>query len=170
MVMEEFLIDVHPQASVRMEKVAELYHSRDRAIFEPLKAVQQALGTAGSFQQLQHSHQTAWSRLWEIGDIRIDSRPEDQLMLRLYLFHLLQTESPHLADLDAGLPARGLAGEMYQGHIFWDELFAFPFFEHAPAGCFPRVAFVPIPSGTPCPAPGRAEEVSWYSLSLEKRQ
>ena len=29
--------------------------------------------------------------------------------------------------LRRGLPARGLAGEAYRGHIFWDELFVFPY-------------------------------------------
>src|SRR5690606_4966493 len=29
-----------------------------------------------------------------------------------------------------GVPARGWTGEAYQGHIFWDELFIFPFFNH----------------------------------------
>ena len=28
---------------------------------------------------------------------------------------------------DAGVPARGLNGEAYRGHVFWDELFAYPF-------------------------------------------
>ena len=27
-----------------------------------------------------------------------------------------------------GVPARGWHGEAYRGHIFWDELFIFPFF------------------------------------------
>jgi trehalose/maltose hydrolase-like predicted phosphorylase len=30
-------------------------------------------------------------------------------------------------ELDAGVPARGWHGEGYRGHIFWDELFIFPF-------------------------------------------
>ena len=30
-------------------------------------------------------------------------------------------------ELDAGIPARGWHGEGYRGHIFWDELFIFPF-------------------------------------------
>lgn len=126
-VIEEFTLEMYRQIPVAMEKVAAMYHSRDHAIFEPLEAVQQALVSTESFDILRSSQERAWKRLWDIGDIRIQSRPEDQLRLRLYLFHLLQTASPHLADLDAGLPARGLAGEMYQGHIFWDELFAFPF-------------------------------------------
>ena len=30
-------------------------------------------------------------------------------------------------DLDVGVPARGLHGEAYHGHVFWDELFVFPY-------------------------------------------
>ena len=29
--------------------------------------------------------------------------------------------------MDAGVPARGLHGEAYRGHIFWDELFILPY-------------------------------------------
>jgi alpha,alpha-trehalase len=29
--------------------------------------------------------------------------------------------------LDVGVPARGLHGEAYRGHVFWDELFIFPY-------------------------------------------
>ncbi len=47
-------------------------------------------------------------------------------MLHLHLFHLLQTLSPHSVDLDVGVPARGLHGEAYRGHVFWDELFVLP--------------------------------------------
>ncbi len=36
--------------------------------------------------------------------------------------------SRNTADLDAGLPARGLNGEAYRGHVFWDEIYGFPFF------------------------------------------
>ena len=32
----------------------------------------------------------------------------------------------HTIDLDVGVPARGLHGEAYRGHVFWDELFIFP--------------------------------------------
>lgn len=42
---------------------------------------------------------------------------------------MLQTLSPHTADLDAGVPARGLHGEAYRGHVFWDELFVLPYLD-----------------------------------------
>ncbi|WFR74634.1 hypothetical protein P9209_18560 [Prescottella defluvii] len=44
----------------------------------------------------------------------------------VHIFHVLQTLSPHTADLDVGVPARGLHGEAYRGHVFWDDLFVFP--------------------------------------------
>ena len=47
-------------------------------------------------------------------------------ILRLHLLHLLQTVSYNCEDLDIGVPARGLHGEAYRGHVFWDELFIFP--------------------------------------------
>ncbi|WP_454062547.1 glycoside hydrolase family 65 protein [Candidatus Nitrospira salsa] len=127
MVAKEFFIDVSSRSPVKFEKIIAMCHSRDHAVSEPLEAVQQALASTKTCELLQDSHEKAWRRLWNIGDIRIRSRPEDQLMLRLHLFHLLQTASPHLVDCDAGIPARGLTGEMYHGHIFWDEVFAFPF-------------------------------------------
>ena len=42
-------------------------------------------------------------------------------------FHVLQTLNLVHADIDAGIPARGLHGEAYDGHVFWDELFVYPF-------------------------------------------
>ena len=33
----------------------------------------------------------------------------------------------HSVDLDVGIPARGLHGEAYRGHVFWDEMFVFPY-------------------------------------------
>jgi trehalose/maltose hydrolase-like predicted phosphorylase len=50
-------------------------------------------------------------------------------MIRLHLYHSLVSISPHTANLDAGIPARGLTGEAYRGHIFWDELYVMPFFD-----------------------------------------
>jgi trehalose/maltose hydrolase-like predicted phosphorylase len=46
------------------------------------------------------------------------------------MFHLMQAVSHNSIGLDIGVPARGWTGEAYQGHIFWDELFIFPFFNY----------------------------------------
>jgi trehalose 6-phosphate phosphatase len=74
------------------------------------------------------SHELAWQQLWGRFGIDLTGDPTSDTLrtLRLSVFHVLQTVSPHNVDLDAGIPARGLHGEAYRGHIFWDELFVFP--------------------------------------------
>ena len=67
-------------------------------------------------------------------------------ILRLHLFHVLQTLSPHTADLDVGVPARGLHGEAYRGHVFWDELFVLPYPQPALPGGLPGAARLPPPA------------------------
>jgi len=47
--------------------------------------------------------------------------------MHLNVFHVVQTISNNSVDLDVGIPARGLHGEAYRGHVFWDELFILPF-------------------------------------------
>lgn len=49
-----------------------------------------------------------------------------QLALNLHTFHVLQTAYGRRRDLDASLGARGLHGEGYRGHIFWDEIYVYP--------------------------------------------
>ena len=49
-----------------------------------------------------------------------------QLALNLHTYHVLQTAFGKRRDLDASVGARGLHGEGYRGHIFWDEIFVYP--------------------------------------------
>ena len=113
--------------SVTCEKVATIFTGRDTAISEPASAAQQYLEAAGRYADVHHQHARAWARLWEQCSVGLADKSTGALqVLRLHLVHLLQTISPHTAELDAGVPARGLHGEAYRGHIFWDELFVAP--------------------------------------------
>ncbi|NTV98346.1 MAG: glycoside hydrolase family 65 protein, partial [Chlorobiaceae bacterium] len=67
-------------------------------------------------------------KLWKKADIIVEGDRFSQKVLRLHSYHLLCTASPHNPRIDAGMPARGLNGESYRGHIFWDEIFILPFF------------------------------------------
>ena len=97
---------------------------RDRP---PLTAARATLARApGGFAALQAEHESAWEILLEPFVIEFDASSQAQLILNLHVFHLLQTLTTHTAELDAGVPARGLHGEGYRGHIFWDELFVLP--------------------------------------------
>jgi trehalose/maltose hydrolase-like predicted phosphorylase len=123
----ELLARAEAGKSIVVEKVVSLFTSHDRAISEPRSAALDALAGVGGLDDLLPSHELAWDHLWRRSRIGVDAgEPEVTRSLNLHLFHLLQTLSPHLVDRDAGVGARGLHGEGYRGHVFWDEMFILP--------------------------------------------
>jgi len=116
---------------VSLENLVVLHTSRDNGISECGLVARQSAGRLTSFDAIREPHVEAWRYLWDQFDIRIEDDASvglvrAQLILRLHVFHLLQTASPNTVDLDVSVPARGLTGEAYRGHVFWDELFIFP--------------------------------------------
>lgn len=110
-----------------VNKMAAIVTSRDRAVASPASGARSVLRTSGQgFDRMLADHGAAWQRLLHMFVVTIDGSPQVQLILNLHVFHVLQTLSRHTAELDAGVPARGLHGEGYRGHIFWDELFVLP--------------------------------------------
>ncbi|MGI5452093.1 glycoside hydrolase family 65 protein [Streptomyces sp. CA-249302] len=124
-VVQRLSLDLAPGRTVAVDKTVALHTSRDPAISDPLFAAVDRVGRAPGFDELLESQLTAWDQLWRRADLHVAG--EAGRILRLHLFHVLQTLSPHTADLDVGVPARGLHGEAYRGHVFWDELFVLPY-------------------------------------------
>ncbi len=129
-IAQEFSCDVVAGKGVTIEKIATLATSRDRAMAECGREARKLAERAARFDSLLESHEVAWKHLWERFDIDLADSERTTLILRLHIFHLLQTASVHTIDLDVGVPARGWHGEAYRGHIFWDELFIFPFLNY----------------------------------------
>src|SRR5829696_495817 len=122
--------EVREKEPVHVEKMVAFFTSRDAAINEPLVNAGKSVNRYGTFAEAFERHARAWDELWELCDVRVPKDDRVQLLLRLHISHILQVCSPHTADLDAGVPARGLNGEAYRGHIFWDELFIYPFLNY----------------------------------------
>ncbi|MDX8034842.1 glycosyl hydrolase family 65 protein [Lentzea sp. BCCO 10_0856] len=122
---EDLAIRVEAGHPLTVEKIAAVYTSRDRAISEPATAARDEVARAGTFAALQAAHVDAWRDLWRRCHVELcaDDGAESAARLNLHTFHVLQTASEHMRDLDAGVGARGLHGEGYRGHVFWDELF-----------------------------------------------
>ena len=120
-------MDLAEGEAVTVEKVVAVYTSRDAAISEPANAARRALVPTMSFDELLGRHALAWHQLWQRFGVSLHQGGERTAQIvNLHVFHLLQTLSPHTAGLDVGVPARGLHGEAYRGHVFWDEIFVFP--------------------------------------------
>jgi alpha,alpha-trehalase len=126
LIVHEMALDLEEGRAVTVEKVVALFTSRDPAIYEPALEARNRVARAPGFDALLERHFLAWDLLWRRFDITFGDEERARMILRLHLFHQLQTISQHSIDRDVGVPARGLHGEAYRGHIFWDELFIFP--------------------------------------------
>ena len=88
------------------------------------------------FDSVLEMHEKAWRKIWDVADVYLEGDRFVQKVLRFYTYHLISTYSPNVVNFDLGIPARGLHGEAYRGHIFWDEIYVLPFFIHH----FPEIA------------------------------
>ncbi|MBV8576573.1 MAG: glycoside hydrolase family 65 protein, partial [Acetobacteraceae bacterium] len=72
-------------------------------------------------------HEAAWSRRWQCSDIEVEGDPDAQLAFRFAAYHLNSAANPD--DDRVSIGARGLTGEDYHGHVFWDtEIYLLPFY------------------------------------------
>lgn len=68
-----------------------------------------------------------WRNFWQTSDIQIDGDAENQQGIRFCIFQLQQTY--HGAEPTDNIGAKGLTGEAYSGHAFWDtETYCLPYY------------------------------------------
>ncbi len=129
-IQQVLAFDLRERAAVRVEKLVVFSTSRDPATSDSLTKAGTSAGRSGDFEAELGRHRSAWGELWRVCDLQVTADREVQRLLRLHTCHLLQVCSRHTADIDAGVPARGLNGEAYRGHVFWDELYVYPFLNY----------------------------------------
>lgn len=72
------------------------------------------------------AHSAQMEHFWETADIRVDGDVPLQQGLRFNLYHIMQASG---RDGRTGMGAKGLSGEGYEGHYFWDtEMYVLPVF------------------------------------------
>lgn len=76
------------------------------------------------FDALAQQRSATLDAFWQQANVEIDGDEESAFALRFNLFHLLQSAN---RTPDWGTAAKGLTGEGYEGHCFWDtEAFVLP--------------------------------------------
>lgn len=117
----------------RMEKLVTVCSTRDPEFREVISdkelgknAIVKLKEAAGSgYDKLCNNHKEEWRRIWKNADISIDGPDFDQLAIRFSIFHIHQMTPAH--DERISIAAKGLSGEGYKGHAFWDtEIFLLP--------------------------------------------
>jgi hypothetical glycosyl hydrolase len=120
---------------VTIEKFSNVYTTRDRdtSHMNPEELKEHALemlkkNRQTGYESLLQDSMNGWADYWSRMDIQIESEyPIDQLAIRFAQYHLLVMTPKH--DNRFGIGAKGLSGEGYKGHSFWDtEIFILPFF------------------------------------------
>jgi len=123
-----FGIELNTNDVLTIEKVAAIYTSKPDDSINPLASAKVKAMLTESFDWLVIESENEWKKIWDKIDIEIEGDRLAQKLLRLHLYHLMVSFSPHNKHFDAGITARGLHGEAYRGHIFWDELFILPLY------------------------------------------
>jgi trehalose/maltose hydrolase-like predicted phosphorylase len=126
---EEIQFYAQENSTYALEKIVSVATSLDLETEDYEGLARQKLDSVSSFAQIYEPHIRAWKNLWNKADIQIEGDRFTQRTIRLHIFHLLVTASLHNTEIDAGMPARGLHGEAYRGHIFWDEVYILPFYD-----------------------------------------
>jgi trehalose/maltose hydrolase-like predicted phosphorylase len=113
--------------ALQLDRVVAVYTSRDVA--EPAEAARLRLGDVleRGAPALIKRHLDAWKRQWSVADVQITGDDEAQRAVRFAAYHLGAAANP--ADECVSIAARGLTGEAYRGHVFWDtEIYMLPFY------------------------------------------
>ena len=140
-----FTIEAGPDCPIQLTKYM-VYHTSQTASPEELcgraEWTMDRVTTQG-FQQLLAAQEQYMDDFWRRSDVRVKDIREDrtkrttveiQQAIRFNLFHILQASA---RAESTGVPAKGLTGQAYEGHYFWDtEIYLLPFLTYTS----PRIA------------------------------
>ncbi len=122
-----FSIDAKPGVPIRLTKYMAYHTSRSAPPEELCERAERTLNRAAShgFGELLARQRLYMDDFWLRSDVRVREDPSVQQALRFNLFQICQATA---RAEGAGIPAKGLTGDGYEGHYFWDaEIYILPF-------------------------------------------
>ena len=140
-----FTVEAQPGRSIHLTKYMVYHTSRTASAEELCGRAEWTMDRIVSqgFPQLLASQEQYMEDFWRRSDVRVKDIREDrtkrstveiQQAIRFNLFHILQASA---RAEDTGVPAKGLTGQAYEGHYFWDtEIYLLPFLTYTS----PRIA------------------------------
>ena len=140
-----FTITARPNSAIQLTKYMVYHTSQTASAVELCGRAEWTMDrvTAQGFEPLLASQEQYMNDFWRRSDVRVRDIREDrtkrttietQQAIRFNLFHILQASA---RAENAGVPAKGLTGQAYEGHYFWDtEIYVLPFLTYTS----PRIA------------------------------
>ena len=131
-----FTIEAQPGCPVHLTKYMVYNTSQNASAQELCGRAEWTMDriTTQGFQELLAAQERYVDDFWRRSDVRVEdvraertrhTTVEIQQAIRFNLFQILQASA---RAEDAGVPAKGLTGQAYEGHYFWDtEIYVLPF-------------------------------------------
>jgi alpha,alpha-trehalose phosphorylase len=133
-------VDAPPGATIRLVKYVSYQTSRTESPAELVVRGARTLDRAvrQGFPALRRAQRAHLDRFWDRGDVRVDTgRPDSPRTQQAIRWNLFQVAQATWRAEGAGIPAKGLTGQAYEGHYFWDtEVHVLPFLSYT----HPRIA------------------------------
>ncbi len=146
----EFELELTTGAPLEIDRHVAVFTEREEPESGSRAAAAARASLAAGWHELVSAHTLAWASAWARSDVEIDERAA-QLGIRFAVAQLIAV-APQ-AGSRTSVAAKGLTGEGYKGHVFWDtDVFLMQFYAYT----MPEVAreiieyrIGTLPGGTP---------------------
>jgi alpha,alpha-trehalose phosphorylase len=119
-------VELEPGQRLRIVKFISYGWSSQRSVSSMRDQVEGALASArhSGWDELVRGQREYLDRFWDSADVGLEGDEQLQQAVRFALFHILQSAA---RAENRAIPAKGLTGPGYDGHVFWDtEMFVLP--------------------------------------------
>ena len=132
-------VDAQPGVPIRITKFVTYQSSRGAPPAELTERCGRTLDRSvrDGFAALVDSQRAHLDRFWDRADVRVQQGPQTTRLQQAIRWNLFQLAQATWRAEGAGVPAKGLTGNGYEGHYFWDiEVYLLPFLAYTQ----PRIA------------------------------
>ena len=123
-------VDARPGKPVRVTKFAAYHYAADAPSGELVDRAARTLNRAlrDGFDAVLASQRAQVDRFWQRADVELEADDEGMLLQQAVRWNLFQVAQATWRAEGTGVPAKGLTGQAYDGHYFWDtEIYLLPF-------------------------------------------
>jgi len=123
-------VDAAPGVPITITKYATYHSSRGTPPEELVARARRTLDRAvdGGLDRLRRTQREHLDRFWDRADVRVDAEEEPVRTQQAIRWNLFQVAQATWCAQGAGIPAKGLTSQAYDGHYFWDsEIYVLPF-------------------------------------------
>ena len=125
-----FTIDARADVPIRITKYATYHTSRSVPAIELVDRCNRTLDRCvrDGYGELEETQKAWLAEFWSGADVFVDAETRIQQAVRWNIFQLCQASA---RAETTGIPAKGLTGQAYEGHYFWDtEIYVAPFLSY----------------------------------------